>query len=398
MLPLHWTSLAYEALIDDKDNTTVLFVKGLNLRPERLADASRFACVYGWDFSRPKYLLSSTAISVAQEIVRCRTPLSVLNLNPNPVKVSVMVRPPRGLPLVLPSVARPNPLPPPPPAAAAAHALCACTMLRNQARFLREWVTYHARVGVGRWFVYDNNSDDGLELTVASLVSSGFEVTRHAWPWVKTQEAGFAHCAVRARQARCAWVAFTDVDEFLYLPNVNRMTSPAPMREVLARLPRMIGEVRVACHSFGPSGRIRAPARGVTVGYTCRLASPERHKSIMRPEALDGSLVNVVHHFRLGDGYGYENLERAEVVVNHYKYQAWEVFKEKFYRRVATYVADWQEKGNEGSKDRAPGLGTEAIEPPDWAQRFCEVVDTGLRDWVVREFADPRTGRLAWEV
>ncbi|KAK1295262.1 hypothetical protein QJS10_CPA16g00262 [Acorus calamus] len=391
--PHQWHSLAYEAVIDSKDSTTVVFVKGLNLRPERLADASRFACVYGWDFSRPRYLLTSDALSVAQEIVRCRTPLSVLNPKPNStssvIKASVIFKRFRAPPLVVPSVARPAPVPP--ARRRRAHALCACTMVRNQARFLREWVTYHARVGVERWFVYDNNSDDDIKATVDSMA---FNVTRHPWPWIKTQEAGFAHCALRARAA-CEWVAFIDVDEFLHLPN---RTAVASMREVLAEQPDDVGEVRASCHSFGPSGRKRAPARGVTAGYTCRMASPERHKSIVRPEALDDSLMNVVHHFHLREGFGYVNLERSAVVINHYKYQVWEVFKEKFYRRVATYVADWHDKENEGSKDRAPGLGTEAVEPPDWAGRFCEVHDTGLRDWVIREFTEPGTGRLAWEV
>lgn len=132
------------------------------------------------------------------------------------------------------------------------------------------------------------------------------------------------------------------------------------------------------------------------VGYTCRMNTPERHKSIVRPEALNPSLINVVHHFHLKDGMRYVNMDRGVMVINHYKYQVWEVFKEKFYRRVATYVADWQDKENVGSKDRAPGLGTKAVEPPDWPSRFCEVNDTGLRDWVLRTFSDPNTGLLPW--
>ncbi|KAF9620625.1 hypothetical protein IFM89_013651 [Coptis chinensis] len=50
--------------------------------------------------------------------------------------------------------------------------------------------------------------------------------------------------------------------------------------------------------------------------------------------------------------------------------------------RVAAYVTDWKENQNEGSKDRATGLGTEAIEPPNWPLQFCEVWDTRLKDFV----------------
>lgn len=388
--PSHrWDSLAYEALVD-RDNTTILFVKGLNLRPERLANASRFECVYGWDFKRPKFLLRTEVISIAQEIVRCKTPLSILSgpqRRNNSVKVSLRLKG-KG---TLPTIARPRQRPDVDPQPGKKYEMCVCTMVRNQGRFLREWVMYHAEIGVQRWFIYDNNSDDDIDAVIESLSSANYDVSRYVWPWIKTQEAGFAHCALRARDS-CHWVGFIDVDEYFHLP------SGLFLRDVLHNQSKSsnVAELRVSCHSFGPSGLKHVPRQGVMVGYTCRLAAPERHKSIVRPEALNSSLINVVHHFHVRNGYRYVNMDKGDIVINHYKYQVWEVFKEKFYRRVATYVADWQNDQNVGSKDRAPGLGTRAVEPPDWSSRFCEVIDTGLRDRVLANFADPRTHLLPW--
>lgn len=388
----HWDSLAYAAVID-RDNTTVVFVKGLNLRPERLSDPSRYECLYGWDFKRPKLLLRSDVVSVAQEIVRCKTPLSILNNNPRrlrkAIKVSVRVKG-RG---ILKSVARPDRLPDPNPIARKEHEMCICTMLRNQARFLREWVIYHARIGVQRWYIYDNNSDDDIESVIKSLQDANFNITRYVWPWVKTQEAGFAHCALRARDS-CEWVGFIDVDEFIHLP------SNVSLHHVLRKKKRFkkVAELRTSCYSFGPSGLKRIPTKGVMVGYTCRMSASERHKSIVRPEALNSTLVNVVHHFHLKDGFRFVNVNRGLMVINHYKYQVWDVFKEKFYRRVATYVADWTDDENVGSKDRAPGLGTKPVEPPNWSTRFCEVKDTGLRDRVLEMFLDSNSSPvLPWQ-
>ncbi|XP_023551052.1 glycosyltransferase family 92 protein RCOM_0530710-like [Cucurbita pepo subsp. pepo] len=125
------------------------------------------------------------------------------------------------------------------------------------------------------------------------------------------------------------------------------------------------------------------PPQGVTVGYTRRKAVAERHKSIVNPEALNSTLINMVHHFHLRDGFLCMNLERSEMVINHYKYQVCEVFKEKFHKRVAT---DWQEEQNVGSEDRAPGLGTKAVKPEDWSSRFSEVNDTGLREMIACSF------------
>ncbi|CAD5166000.1 unnamed protein product, partial [Musa acuminata subsp. malaccensis] len=364
-----------------------------NLRPARLADPSRYECVYGWNFAKPNYFMTSPVLTAAQEIIRCPTPHSILlrlrsHAVLNPPLVSVKTKG-RGA-VTLPSVAHHEILSP--SRRQGRHTMCVCTMVRNQARFLPEWIIYHSRLGVERWFIYDNDSDDDTEQVLESMdASSDYNVTRHLWPWVKTQEAGFAHCALRAR-GHCRWVGFIDVDEFLYLP--TNVTLHDVLRNY-SRKPR-IGELRIACHSFGPSGRRTVPSEGVMAGYTCRLSAPERHKSIVRPEVLNPSLINVVHHFHLKDGMRYVNMEKGLIVINHYKYQVWQVFKEKFYRRVATYVVDWQIEENVGSKDRAPGLGTKAVEPSDWPSRFCEVHDTGLKDWVSVAFANPRTGLLPW--
>ncbi|ERN18349.1 glycosyltransferase family 92 protein RCOM_0530710 [Amborella trichopoda] len=389
--PPHWETLVYEAMTDG--DSVVVFAKGLNLRPDRASDPAQFLCVFGWNLSKPKFIFTTKAITAAQEVIRCSLPLSIKTKPSKSEGITVSIKTQtRG---ILASVAklknqnkhrREKPT--------YKHTMCVCTMLWNQAQFLKEWIMYHAELGVSRWFIYDNNSDDGIEEVLGPL-RQAYNVTRRTWPWLKTQEAGFSHCAVQA-QRECKWVGFMDVDEFFYLPSTSHSEGP-PLIGILNEQAKEVGEVRTSCHSFGPSGHRRAPSKGVTVGYTCRLGSPERHKSIVRPRALDRALINVVHHFHLKPGFVFVDLPRGVAVINHYKYQVWDVFKAKFYRRVATYVADWHDKEREGSKDRAPGLGTEAVEPPNWAQQFCEVLDTGLRDYVMGRFMDTETRLLPWE-
>ncbi|RYR09690.1 hypothetical protein Ahy_B05g078070 isoform A [Arachis hypogaea] len=328
-----WEKGVYEASLDRESNTVVVFVKGLNLRPHKVSDPTHFRCHFGFkNLNKDGSFLITTIDGKGKKK--------------------------RGK-----------------------YELCVCTMVWNQGSALREWVMYHAWLGVERWFIYDNNSDDDIEEVIQDLDSQGFNVTRQVWPWIKTQEAGFSHCALKARD-ECKWVGFFDVDEFFYFPN---------------EFHHQLGQGGTACHSFGPSGLRSHPKQGVTVGYTCRLQSPERHKSIVRPDLLHVSLLNVVHHFQLREGFRYVNMPEGSAVINHYKYQVWDTFKAKFFRRVATYVVDWQEDQNKGSKDRAPGLGTEAIEPPNWHLRFCEVWDTGLKDFLLSYFADPVTGLLPWD-
>ncbi|XVE75153.1 hypothetical protein DITRI_Ditri12bG0072500 [Diplodiscus trichospermus] len=426
-----WNRMVYEAALDGK--TAVVFVKGLNLRPHRESNPTRFRCQFSlgnWDKDEG-LVLTTEAGAAAQEVVRCPLPRSTRNnrdraqgirvtvvhagdpdVEHEPMPSAVRIHNSRSYVhrrnqrrrmenVPMPSVAKLfDSKPHQKKKKRRKYELCVCTMLWNQAPALREWIMYHAWLGVERWFIYDNNSDDGIQEVIEELDFQDYNVSRHTWPWIKTQEAGFSHCALRARH-ECKWVGFFDVDEFYYFPRHHRraLVGQNVLRSLVANYSssRSIAEIRTACHSFGPSGLSSPPSQGVTVGYTCRLQSPERHKSIVRPDLLHDTLLNVVHHFRLRKGFRYLNVRESSIIVNHYKYQVWDTFRAKFFRRVATYVVDWQENQNQGSKDRAPGLGTEAIEPPNWRLQFCEVWDTGLRDYVLANFADPATGTLPWE-
>ncbi|KDP21272.1 hypothetical protein JCGZ_21743 [Jatropha curcas] len=401
-----WDRVVYEAILDS--NTAVVFVKGLNLRPHKESDPSQFRCHFGLSkFDKDEgFVFTTEATAAAQEVIRCSLPRSV-RTNPEKaqgIRVSVSRVDAANEDVndaILPSVAKVySTMSRKQRSYRDKYELCACTMLWNQASFLREWITYHAWLGVERWFIYDNNSDDDIQDVIDELNLQNYNVSRHAWPWTKAQEAGFSHCALRAR-SECKWLGFFDVDEFFYFPRHlgRNMLGQDSLKTLVANYTNspIYAEIRTTCHSFGPSGLTSAPSQGVTVGYTCRLQAPERHKSIVRPDLLDTTLLNVVHHFRLKAGYRYFNVPESTALVNHYKYQVWDTFKAKFYRRVSTYVTNWQEDQNKGSKDRAPGLGTVAIEPPDWRLRFCDVWDTGLKDFVLANFADPATGLLPWE-
>ncbi|KAG6429640.1 hypothetical protein SASPL_107692 [Salvia splendens] len=412
----HWNSVTYAAAIDE--SSVVVFVKGLNLRADRKSDPSQFSCHFalGKRERKDRCVMRTKALTAAQEVVRCALPRrlqvhgNVDSFDGIRVTIGVQQQQPHvRRRLLVPSVAKVSNLGyDGRKRSEGKYELCVCTMVWNQGSAIREWIMYHAWLGVERWFVYDNNSDDGIDEVVRNLDRENYNVSRHVWPWIKTQEAGFSHCAVRAKD-ECKWISFMDVDEYFHLPYTTPKhqrfrklgyAEQGSLHTLVANVSSWsstIAEIRTSCHSFGPSGLSAAPPQGVTVGYSCRLQSPERHKSIVRADALDPTLLNVVHHFHLKKGFKYLNLPATAAVINHYKYQVWEVFRAKFYRRVATYVADWQQNQNEGSRDRAPGLGTEAIEPPDWPQKFCEVWDTGLRDFVLANLADFNTGLLPWE-
>ncbi|KAJ4965107.1 hypothetical protein NE237_016956 [Protea cynaroides] len=383
----------------------LLAKSGVNNRQGVNRSPTELGCVFGNG-------VVTDVISSTQEVFRCRHPdeTALSRLFGKNIKISLQLVEKNKV-VVVPSVAYYTPRRKPPTTATAASAaaarkekslLCACTMVHNVAKFLKEWAHYHSKLGVEKFFLYDNGSDDGLDQVVTELRESyNITISTLLWPWPKTQEAGFSHSALHARES-CAWMMYMDVDEFVFSPSwindsrssVNMLRSLLPSSSTVP-----VGQVGIRCLEFGPSKQRSNPLQGVTQGYTCRRRLDQRHKSMVLLDAVDESLMNVIHHFRLKEGYRMKWLRMEEGVVNHYKYQAWPEFKKKFRQRVSAYVADWKKEANPNSNDRTPGLGFLPVEPKDWDNKFCELNDTRLQQVTQRWFGSKsRTGfKMAWQ-
>lgn len=370
-----WNWIVYESLSTAKD--VVVFAKGVNTKIDMNRPARDLTCLFYTSDSRAPFYTTAVTSS-SHEVFRCHHPdLNAIPESTNQIFVSLRIGNSDNSSEPLPSVA----IYTPPSQQAPLHQktkICACTMVYNSAKFLPEWVRYHSAIGVEKFFLYDNGSDDRLNLTVNRLQSNWFNISTRFWPWPKSQEAAFSHCAAINRDM-CEWMTFIDVDEFVYLPSWSNSSRPSrSMLGSLLPVQPTVGQVSIGCYEFSPSGHRYHPRNGVIQGYTCRRRAEERHKSLVRLDAVDRSLVNSVHHFRLRDGYEWKKASWARV--NHYKYQAWDEFKVKFRRRASAFVPDWMDRVNPASKDRTPGLGFEPVEPTGWAWKFCEVNDTHLRD------------------
>ena len=100
-----------------------------------------------------------------------------------------------------------------------------CAIYRDEAPYLREWIEFHRLVGVERFFLYDNGSiDDHLE-ALAPYIAEG-TVVLHDWPGPRRQLPAYEHC-LNAHRDEARWIAFIDLDEFLFAP------AGQPLPEVL---------------------------------------------------------------------------------------------------------------------------------------------------------------------
>lgn len=135
--------------------------------------------------------------------------------------------------------------------------LAVCGIFRDEAAYLDEWLTFHYGIGAQRFFLYNDRSTDDYQAVLAGWIERGI-VTLRDWP-EQNQVAAFNDCLERHRDA-ATWIAFLDLDEFLYSPTGK------PVPEIL-RSHADAAAVFVYWSLFGSGGHEAAPGGSVVEAY-----------------------------------------------------------------------------------------------------------------------------------
>lgn len=178
-------------------------------------------------------------------------------------------------------------------------ALC----VKNEARYIAEWVRFHRAVGVCHFIVYDNGSTDGTckvlrgELTQDQLTVipwAGKLTATKANQLIDSQVLAFAH-AILNFGGQFWRIAFIDADEFL-LPRAGETIEQA--LSVAGSFPN----ISLPWHMFGTNGHQQMPEGGVLKNYTRRAANPigagepaSNFKCIVDPCEITEVAI---HHFK----------------------------------------------------------------------------------------------------
>jgi Glycosyltransferase family 92 len=213
--------------------------------------------------------------------------------------------------------------------------LAVSAMFRDEARYLAEWVSFHRVQGVERFYLYDNRSSDDWHSALEPEIAAGIVEVQH-WPFVPGQRGAYEDCLERHRDD-ARWIAFIDVDEFLFSP----MGRPLP--EILRRFDTHPGVV-VNRRTYGTSGWEQPPEGLVTENYLWRDADEHQGnlwvKAIINPRSAEG--WGSAHHFQLrGKPVGEDRRPTYAVRarnttdllrINHYYTRSLEEFRRKVAR------------------------------------------------------------------
>ena len=255
--------------------------------------------------------------------------------------------------------------------------LAVCSMYRDHADYLREWIEFHRLVGVERFFLYDNESTDDHRDVLAPYVDQGIVVV-HEWPTPASVERGvpwgliaaFDDCLERHRDD-ARWIAFIDIDEFLFAPGGT------PLSDVLTDYESYPG-VYVSRLEFGTSGHRERPPGLVLENYLQRRRySPddvEWTKSIVDPRRTvkcfnahiflyeDAFAVDVDREPIVRPPWGPTPVKTSPLRINHYLTKSEEEYRRK--------LNQWQAAG----RSLNPG--------PEWLEKLAGEYDDAITSYV----------------
>lgn len=196
--------------------------------------------------------------------------------------------------------------------------LAICTIFRDDAKYLTEWVEFHQKQGVQHFYLYDNLSIDNPKERLEKYVSQGL-VTIIDWPYESQGQDFFAiqcssymHC-VQSNIETCRWIAFLDSDEFLFCPNKMNL------RKFINKYQKY-GAISAYWRMYGTSG-INVPEGSNIVDYLVYRARDDYHghkimKTIAQPKFVK-SIINPHVAFLKGNK-PHKQIEINDLRINHY--------------------------------------------------------------------------------
>lgn len=213
------------------------------------------------------------------------------------------------------------------------HRLAVCAIFKNEAPWLKEWLSYHRDVlGVSHFYLYNNESTDDYRAVLQPYIDDGV-VELIDWdskdpshlaygafmdaPWCAAQLGAYNDCLKTRALGVAKWVAMIDIDEFI-VP-LNGIDAFYKLLEDAER--RKKGTVSIHWKVFGTSG-VEELAEGelLTQKLVRRakedLAWNQLVKSIHRPEAVAFCLIHIAE--KLKPNYGAKTFKKDQVQINHY--------------------------------------------------------------------------------
>lgn len=137
--------------------------------------------------------------------------------------------------------------------------------MKNEGPYIDEWITYHHLIGVDRFIIYDNDSDDDLLDKLKKYIDIGL-VEYIQFPGSHQQVPAYSD-ALKNNQEKTRYLGYLDIDEFIVLHDGTKL------RDVLLNHFEQYpdsGGLAIQWYNYGSSGHKTKPEGLVMKNYIYR--------------------------------------------------------------------------------------------------------------------------------
>ena len=164
--------------------------------------------------------------------------------------------------------------------------------IKNEARYLPEYVEFHLLQGFDHFIFYDNDSTDNLKEIIKPYIDSGIvEIRKYPNSLSGAKNYWLMDHCIQEQKGKSRWIHFHALDERLYSPSKEKII------DVLKEFEEY-GGLSVAWKFFNSNGYINRPDGLIIENYIKCVDDANHHiKTIIQPEytiSIDGN----PHNFR----------------------------------------------------------------------------------------------------
>jgi hypothetical protein len=222
--------------------------------------------------------------------------------------------------------------------------LSVTAVLKDEAPYLREWIEFHLMLGVQRFYLYDNASSDHPERVLKPYIDQG--LVRLFTTNMQACQLACYYNACRVFGNRTLWMAFIDIDEFLFPVQGNDLK--ILLKDYESQRGLVVGWVL-----YGTSYLKERPwGLQIENFYQCaEAANPDSRcfKSIVKPQEV--LVPGTPHNFLFLEGFNVdENFQKVtelfgertfnRIRINHYVTRSRREWEDKVARGNATVTDD----------------------------------------------------------
>jgi hypothetical protein len=164
--------------------------------------------------------------------------------------------------------------------------LSVVAILKNEASYVREWIEYYRLLGVTKFYIYDNESQDNVKEVISDYIDSGIVVYKY-FPGKHRQNMAYTE-AINDYASKTRFMAVIDLDEFI-VPVDDKLSLIEVVKNIFRRKPYAAG-VSIPWLIYGSNHHEKRPEGLVIDNYLYRAEDSfeEKIKTVFNPRLVNG--------------------------------------------------------------------------------------------------------------